>query len=554
MHWRSAILCFLASSLLAPLAAAAEPAALTPARLDGASAQPPAEAPESFDPSWLVETGRTRPSADDGDDMVLQLHGELQLRLERRRDLALTPPPADSTATSLGQKTAILYWHRLRPRIDFAKGIFVEAQADLPRGLIAGDTTRYVGAAEVAQGERDALQVDPRWLYLHAMTPIGLVLAGQMGSHWGTGLLSNDGDHPRLFGDVRGGSISERVLFATRPGGEHHPLAVIVAGELVFKDAQADLRDGDHAWQGLLAVVYGDETNQAGVYGAIRRQSREETSTSEFTPYSENLDVQVFDVFGKFAAPIPGGGGYVFGEVEAAAIYGSTNYVRTPESAILGEDEKVRSWGGAATLGAARVAHDEGERWGDLVASVEWGYATGDADPNDGIQRRFNFDPNHQIGLLLFNHVLAWSTARSAVNASDPTLLNRGTPGLQFYPSNGSVFGATYVYPTVVVRPHPWLDLKAAMLVANTTADVVDPYEFGVNGVVRNHRGGDAKRHDLGLELDAGAEARVALGYDLTLQVGAEGGILFPGHAFDDAYGNGLARPWMAQGRFGLQY
>ena len=45
----------------------------------------------------------------------------------------------------------------------------------------------------------------------------------------------------------------------------------------------------------------------------------------------------------------------------------------------------------------------KGVPYGDLVAQVELGYASGDADPYDGTQRRFVFDPNHKVGLLLFD-------------------------------------------------------------------------------------------------------------------------------------------------------
>jgi hypothetical protein len=155
------------------------------------------------------------------------------------------------------------------------------------------------------------------------------------------------------------------------------------------------------------------------------------------------------------------------------------------------------------------------------------------------------------VGLVLFDHVLAWTTARSAVNATDPSLVQRPNPGLQFYPSNGGVFGATYLYPTIVIRPKRWLDLKGAALLAQSTADMVDPYEFGVQGRIANARGGDPKRHDLGLELDAGFEVRMAVAQGATLQLGAEGGVLFPGHAFD---GPGVAMPSTGvQGRMPTQ-
>ncbi|MFW5740101.1 MAG: hypothetical protein ACOC1F_07015 [Myxococcota bacterium] len=542
--------------VFAPLAArTAEPESLPPAVLPPNVAQP-VQAPEApgFEPRLVLDDGRTAFTPPSPDHVRFQIHGEYQVRVTHKTDLPLLPPPGDPTADSLGQNTAVRHWLRSTPRFDYRDTVSVIGQLDFPHGFFLGGRTGYVTSADDPMDEHHPLRIDPRWLFVQVMTPIGLIRVGQQGSHWGTGILANDGNHPRLFGDYRGGSIAERVLFATRPFGEDSPLAVIAAGDLVYRDIQAELTEGDHAFQGLLAVLLGDHHNEVGVQAALRRQRHDDEGVDEFTPFTEELDVAVFDVFGRFATRAPGGSSYLFGEAEAAYITGSTNYVRTPELGAREQDEQVRSWGGMAKLGVVHEAADGKDRWGDLVIAVEWGYASGDADPNDGEQHRFNFEPSHTVGLVLFNHVLGWMTARAVDNASDPTLVQRPNPGLQFYPSNGGVFGATYLYPTLVVRPQPWLDLKGALVVAQTTADFVDPYRFGVYGAVDNPRGGDPKRHDLGVELDAGAEVRMSLAYDMTLQLGLEAGILFPGHALDDRYGNALPRQGLVVGHLGLQY
>lgn len=513
-----------------------------------------------FDPELVLATGRTPETAPVAGRYVVQLHGEYQLRYARKSTLPLTAPPAEPSADSLGQRDAVTHWLRFTPRVDLHKTVALIAQIDLPHGYFAGQNTRYVGAAAEPLDDKNGLRVDARWLFAEAMTPIGLFRFGQQPSHWGTGILANDGNHPRLFGDYDRGSIAERALFATRPLGKDSPLAIVLAGDIVYRDQQATLSDGDHAWQGMLAALYGDETNQLGLYGGLRRQRRTEQAVDEFTPYTERLDANVLDAFLRFAQPVAGGSGFVFGEGEAAVITGSTNYVRTPELATRDQDEKLRSWGGQFTLGYVRVARDGRDRWGDIVVSIEWGYATGDADPNDGVQRRFNFEPSHKVGLVLFDHVMAWTTARSAVNATDPTLVQRPNPGLQFHPSNGSVFGATYLYPTLVLRPRRWIDLKGAALIAQSTADVVDPYEFGVLGKIANAQGAPATRHDLGLELDAGFEVRVEVHDEVTLQLGAQGGVLFPGQAFDRAGASKDSAPSkmptqsIGLWRLGLQY
>jgi hypothetical protein len=377
------------------------------------------------------------------------------------------------------------------------------------------------------------------------------------------GLVANDGDHPSLFGDYRYGNIVEQVLFATKPLGVQSPFVVALAGNLVYRDNVANLLDGDHAWQGILAAFYERGPDMLGIYGVYRHQSRDQTS-EPYANYTETLDVGVLDVAGHFARPIalPDETAYVFGSLEAASEIGSTNIERNTYNPTV----SVQTYGGAAALGVVLAGRERRlvspqldkrpDLYGKLVAQVEAGYASGDADPNDGTEKRFVFDPNHKVGLLLFDEVMRWQTARASVAAEACDLANcsRPFPGARLLPSNGGVFGAEYVYPTVVYRPRSWLDLKAGAVIAQTTADYVDPYRVAVNGAYQNFTGGDPKRHDLGIELDSGFEARVPLEFGLRLQLGAQAGVLLPGGALADATGATMKTPWITIGRVGLQY
>jgi hypothetical protein len=96
--------------------------------------------------------------------------------------------------------------------------------------------------------------------------------------------------------------------------------------------------------------------------------------------------------------------------------------------------------------------------------------------------------------------------------------------------------------------------LKAGAVIAGTTADLVDPYRVATQGAYVNYRGGDARRHDLGLELDGGFEFRIKLDRALRVQLGAQAGVLFPGGAFADASGSIMSAPYMVMGRAGMQF
>jgi hypothetical protein len=527
----------------------------------------------------VLDTGRfTAPPAEPG-RVRFTLHGEEQLRLEGLRSFPLDPTDTASTAVqkatggrlaadSIGQNAFLSHWLRVTPTLQLGDKLTIVAQADLT-GMLAGQLAHDTYADQTPRdginGYDGLTNVQPRWLYADWLTPVGLLRVGQQPSHWGMGLVANDGDHPSLFGDYRYGNIVEQVLFATKPLGEASPFVVAVAGNLVYRDNFAILANGDLAWQGILAAFYEQGPDMLGLYGVYRSQSRTLQSEPDYFSYDEYLHVGVLDAAGHFARPValPDQTAYVFGAFEGALELGSTNEQRS----IYANSTQIQAYGGAASLGFVLASKEAGafearrderpDLWGNVVAQVEVGYASGEANPyDDSTEKRFTFDPNHKVGLLLFDEIMRWQTARAAVAAQDPTLSDGGRtqPGVRLLASNGGVYGAQYVYPTVVVRPKRWLDLKAGAVVAQSTADVVDPYRFVLNGAYQNYEGGSPKRHDLGVELDGGVEARVDLASCLRLQAGAQAGVLVPGGALADSAGATLHTPWVAIGRLGLQF
>ena len=539
--------------------------------------------PEDFD-RLVLDTGRVKGPKPDHDKLTIDIRGELQIRGQVQNAF-----PMDVTATtlnanpgavsdSLGQHAFITQWVRLTPRLQYRDWLQFVIQLNLFGNYVFGDVTHDVSTDQAARDDSgDGLSyIQLRWAYAQILTKIGLFRIGQQSNHWGMGILANDGDHPSLFGDYRNGNLVEQILFATKPAGKESPFAIVLGGNLVYQDWQARLYRGDIAVEGVLAGFYDKGPNQIGVFATIRNQTTNQTSV-QYAGYADNIVAAAVDVAGHFAVPIPGSpSAFLYGAGEVAFIVGSTNELRTPDQALTGQLTQIQSYGGAGVLGIVHEAHNEGvapsgqlpvratplssaddpQTWGDIAAQVEVGYASGDANPYDATEHRFTFDPNHKVGLLLFDEVMRWQTARSAAAAQDPLLQNgtRPTPGVNLLPSNGGVFGAEYIYPTVIVRPQPWIDLKAGAVIAGTTADLVDPYRLATQGAYVNYRGGDSRRHDLGLELDGGFEMRFRLERSLRLQLGAQAGVLFPGGAFADATGSIMRAPWIIIGRAGLQF
>jgi hypothetical protein len=524
----------------------------------------------------VLDAGRIPTAPAEPGVLRLQIHGEYQLRYENLRSFPLDPTLTTvsehpgAIADSLGQNNFVYHWLRVTPRFQISDKVEFVGQIDVLTGMLFGDLAHDDGADQTPRDSYNGFSnVQPRWLYVQWNSPIGIVRVGQQPSHWGMGILANDGDHPSLFGDYRYGDISERVLFATKPFGKKSDFTVAAAGDLVYRDSEADITQQNYAMQGILIAEIERGFNQVGLYGVYRHQWRDQTSEPLY-PYLETINVGIIDAAGHFAVPMKGTEAVLFGAGEGAVILGSTNEERTLDVPLT----LIRSYGGAASVGVVHVGHcdctqetddgtsvapprrgqDDARLFGDLVGQVEVGYASGDANPLDDVEHRFTFNPNHKVGLLLFDEVMRFQTARAAVALGDPLLQNgnRPTPGSNLLASNGGVFGAEYINPTVVVRPRRWLDLKGGVVIAAASSDVVDPYRLATQGSYVNYLGGSAQSRSLGVELDGGFEVRIPIGHAVTIAVGLESGVLFPGAALANAMGETMRPPWMTVGRLGF--
>ncbi|MEO8875907.1 MAG: hypothetical protein ABI461_09990, partial [Polyangiaceae bacterium] len=274
---------------------------------DKAEALDDSGVPKDF-PRLVLDDGRTETLSAEPDVIRFQMHGEYQLRYQTMRSFPLDASTTvlqahpNAVGDSLGQNNFATHWLRLTPRLQIRENIQIVAQLDLVTGLVLGDQAHDVSSDQTPRDDYNGFSnVQPRYLYADLTTKIGVFRVGQQPSHWGMGILANDGDHPSLFGDYRYGSISERVLYATKPLGKESPFIVVVAGDLVYRDPTATLTRGDQAFQGVLAALDDKGQNQIGLYGVYRDQRNDRSSTS-FASYTDKITVGVLDAAGKFAA------------------------------------------------------------------------------------------------------------------------------------------------------------------------------------------------------------------------------------------------------------
>jgi hypothetical protein len=379
-----------------------------------------------------------------------------------------------------------------------------------------------------------------RQAYLEYRWSWGGARLGLQTNHFGLGMLANAGakdSEPGEFGHQHFGSLAARALLLTRPfmswGGGWVAVEPVAAFDLVVRDSTVDLFDGDRALQGILGVRLNvDEKNVLGLF-AIYRSSRPLNSITG----ERSTDVLVVDASAqwRFFDALDVG-------AEVAGITGTTTQTRTPENPVI----QVRQ------LGAALKASYKVGRFGFMLDS---GFASGDSNPYDDQLTNFRFDRDYKVGLVLFDQVIGWQSARSAWRAADANLVGVAPEGVSLLPTGGAVTGAWYLFPRARVRIASLVDVYGGPLFAFTTAPLTDPFNTRVlsGGVPVNFLAGNGTGL-LGTELDLGASIKHRFDFGLTVTAVAEGGLLIPGAALSDATGKPMGPVGLGRLRLSATY
>jgi hypothetical protein len=248
---------------------------------------------------------------------------------------------------------------------------------------------------------------------------------------------------------------------------------------------------------------------------------------------------------------LPGRAGELFGEYEGVYRAGD---VSEPTAFGVGADQSLSSLGFAARAGVALERVEGYRRFANVVASLEWGMASGDGDPTDDELHRFVMNPNHGVGMILFGEILRFKTSRAqALLASEDAVA--GTARVDGLATRGGIAGVNYLNPVVLVRPMPDLALKLGGVVASSNTSVVDPSSLRLRDRRRtNFDGGSPLGRSLGTELDLGAELTVPLDAPILLRLSVEGAVAFPGSTFDDVDGHGLGTQALTSAGLGLTF
>jgi hypothetical protein len=345
------------------------------------------------------------------------------------------------------------------------------------------------------------------------------------------GLLIADGDgRTNRFGYSNDGDTTDRILFATKPLEGFKPKAerdLSADRGLIYAIAYDRIADGEIG-------TFGD--NLQGIANVVRFLDPDPTERRNLAlqalyvyRWERDFDTDVHAIglralasVDRFAAGVEGI--YIFGETrevaEALARIRPGDPIRT---------QRVEQWGARGVV-----------RWDDPMwtAYLEVDFASGDPDPDPGTPlTQMNWAEDTNVGLLMFERILAFESARSAGSGTALLrTLDAPTNPAERVDTEGSFTNAVAFFPQFDLHPVKELLLRGGVLVAWAATDLVDPITSlqqrdgaEVEDDLVNFNGGKPGNF-YGVELDGRFQWRFQEHFLFDL----EGAVLFPGDAFYD--------------------
>lgn len=428
--------------------------------------------------------------------------------------------------------TSFLYQRfRLEPSFNYSNLLKVKAQIDCMDNVIWGDNYGQSKIGLFADNpsntsltgeEVPSIRLKRAWAEL--FLPVGVLKVGRQPSHFGMGLLSNSGDgFDDDFGDNLYGSTYDRILFATKPLSivrtvlrrpEESNLILALGFDKLVDYPAGELEEGESLQTGLsslssstddvdeyiLVLFYNGEQLKWGEEEGTLKGGTYQVYRTQYETFSKILISDFYYLFDFFN---------FFTEGEVVYIGGVTDSLPMPLPLNERDEEndntrKVGIWGwvvkGGYTLPFLKVI-------------MEYGYAAGDEYVADREFTGRPLHPDYNVGLLLYEEVLAWKTKEVWTDAA------------KGFWSNGGVYNSHYIFPRLKLMARPfeaifgfltaWVDRVDGAVIEYLSDD--EMVEFQSTGRVEEKR-------SLGYEFDMALKARLKDRLNWTI----EGGILFP--------------------------
>ena len=474
---------------------------------------------------------------------------------------------------------------RFGAELDYDKKVFINLSMDLLDGVTWGDngtfgelpssdagvalTTREPNVTRACIGfvEGDPLQSDSygyvnceqdhlrvRKLYGQVNTPIGALRVGRQAVSIGASVQNNDGEGRRnRWGVAYSGDNVDRVLFATKPLEAFKPKEArnLSENEGMLVAVMYDRRVTDSA------KIFSDDLHSVNV--ALRYIEPDFVLGKDLLVqlfYAHRWDTQfesrVNTVGGRLHARFEGLG---IG-TDMAANIGRTKEIATAYSVITNdpiESQDILQYGARAVARYDWRADGQiDEKPPTITGYFEFDYASGDPDPQPGTTlSQFRFGTDTNVGLLLFEHIVRFQTARAALAGTEIVRrLGAESFASERVHTRGDFTNAIAIYPQVDFRPHDDVLFRGGVLVAWAPEPVYDPVASlqaddgdTIEDDLINFVGGPPGTF-YGTELDFRFQWRFIEHFALDI----EAAVLFPGDALEDANGSAV-HSFMTQGR-----
>ena len=382
-------------------------------------------------------------------------------------------------------ESGLVFDSRLRTQVDVnLSGWKLELGGDLIDGQFAGSpwnlegtTHNYhpevIGVFNASNFNLRAAQVKRKFGSVGVQTGITT-------SHWGLGIIANDGNHEQLFSRVDYGDRVFRTAAVTKPMDK---LVVMVGGDWVLEDDIGGYTDGHMAYQGLASAQYiASKDNAVGFLSVYRHQTKIDTDKS--------LEGMILDVYAKGVQPI--GGVDLYGAVEGVYLHGEHGQI---SNRMNPDGLAVRSYGAVAQL---EVRHPS------THIGLNAGFASGDANSSDDVYSTFSFDRDYNAGSMIFDLHQAATEVATYNLITDPEHAGSPPDGVDFAVTEGAIRQAMYLQPTVTYKGFAdWMDVAVGSVMAWQTVPVSSPFISTRNGgAAVNHLGEATTGYELGVELN----------------------------------------------------
>lgn len=403
----------------------------------------------------------------------------------------------------------------------------------------------------------DAPMLEINYLYADVILPAGLLRVGRQPLSYGATIAGHDGGRYNRFGASQYSDAVDRILFGTKldeavkmitqPG---HEVDTSLENGLIWALFYDFMKQDE-------VRLLDDDLKQMGTALELRRQQadwlgfdwRDVLVGLRFV-YLNNREFDT-DIFG---IPL-----LVQAKVENVSL--SLQYIHTRGNtleisegfAALSNAEPERQQ--LKAHGAQAVADID---LGRVGLTLEFDYATGDDDPRSTTPiTSFSFARDMNVGILLFEHIMAFESARSvAVGIENLDGVDVESFPLTEVQTDGRFTNAVAFFPQLYIdlvrNDNHRIWLRTGALFAWPEADgVVDPImtilgEDGeeISDDAVNFHGGDPGSY-YGTEIDFQLGWRMKEHFDWLV----EGAVLFPGSSLQDENGDAV-NSFMLENRF----